>query len=156
MNELMSSYNHACFPVYMYMYCVPPFHCISLISFVQGIDGQQFLLLSKEQIVNLTGMKVGPSLKIHDIIQALKLKFSKQSPPKSSESKQADATAVTNPQVTASSILQQQGLLQGTAQQRQPVTSGDDKAQSGRLLGQHLLKGSGVSQHSRTLQAQST
>jgi hypothetical protein len=34
--------------------------------------------LSKEQIVNLTGMKVGPSLKIHDLIQALKAKVMEQ------------------------------------------------------------------------------
>ena len=40
----------------------------------QGIDGRLFLQLSKEQIANLTGMKVGPSLKIHDLIQALKVK----------------------------------------------------------------------------------
>ena len=40
----------------------------------QGIDGRLFLQLTKEQIANLTGMKVGPSLKIHDLIQALKVK----------------------------------------------------------------------------------
>uniref|UniRef100_T1IPJ4 FCS-type domain-containing protein n=1 Tax=Strigamia maritima TaxID=126957 RepID=T1IPJ4_STRMM len=38
------------------------------------IDGRKFLTLSKEQIVNLTGMKVGPSLKIYDLIQQLKAK----------------------------------------------------------------------------------
>ena len=44
---------------------------------LQGIDGASFLTLSKEQIVNLTGMKVGPSLKIHDLIQQLKQQVGK-------------------------------------------------------------------------------
>ncbi|XP_064636083.1 MBT domain-containing protein 1-like isoform X2 [Lineus longissimus] len=45
----------------------------------RGIDGHKFLTLSKEQIVNLTGMKVGPSLKIFDLIQSLKIKVKEQS-----------------------------------------------------------------------------
>lgn len=47
-------------------------HCDSFRK--KGIDGRLFLQLTKEQIANLTGMKVGPSLKIHDLIQALKVK----------------------------------------------------------------------------------
>ncbi|XP_064609633.1 polycomb protein Sfmbt-like [Liolophura sinensis] len=33
----------------------------------KNIDGPKFLTLTKEQIVNLTGMEVGPSLKIYDL-----------------------------------------------------------------------------------------
>ena len=44
----------------------------------QNIDGHALLALTKEQIVNLTGMKVGPSLKIYDLIQALKIRVSQQ------------------------------------------------------------------------------
>ncbi|XP_067009728.2 MBT domain-containing protein 1 isoform X2 [Anabrus simplex] len=38
------------------------------------IDGASLLSLTKEQIIELTGMKVGPSLKIYDLIQQLKIK----------------------------------------------------------------------------------
>jgi hypothetical protein len=101
-------------------------------------------------------MKVGPSLKIYDIIQALKQKAVQQSPSKSSESKGSDTTApLSSTQVTASAILQKQGLLQGPPQQRQQSSS-DDVAEGGHMLTQHLLKGTGVTQHSRTLQAQTT
>ncbi|XP_075224784.1 polycomb protein Sfmbt-like isoform X3 [Lycorma delicatula] len=44
-------------------------------SFVnQKIDGEALLALTKDDIVDLTGMKVGPSLKIFDLIQQLKIK----------------------------------------------------------------------------------
>ena len=36
------------------------------------------MTLTKEQIVNLTGMKVGPSLKIYDLIQQLKITVATQ------------------------------------------------------------------------------
>ena len=36
------------------------------------------MTLTKEQIVNLTGMKVGPSLKIYDLIQQLKINVAGQ------------------------------------------------------------------------------
>lgn len=38
------------------------------------IDGNTLLTLSNEQIMDLTGFKVGPSLKIFDLIQQLKIK----------------------------------------------------------------------------------
>lgn len=38
------------------------------------IDGKTLLTLSNEQIMDLTGFKVGPSLKIFDLIQQLKIK----------------------------------------------------------------------------------
>nr|CAH7745505.1 unnamed protein product [Callosobruchus chinensis] len=38
------------------------------------IDGKALLMLSKEDILDLTGGKVGPSLKIFDLIQQLKIK----------------------------------------------------------------------------------
>ncbi|KAL2728805.1 polycomb protein Sfmbt-like [Vespula squamosa] len=38
------------------------------------IDGKTLLNLTKDQIINLTGFKVGPSLKIFDLIQQLKIK----------------------------------------------------------------------------------
>ncbi|XP_014249159.1 polycomb protein Sfmbt isoform X3 [Cimex lectularius] len=38
------------------------------------IDGKVLLTLTKDQIIDLTGKKVGPSLKIYDLIQQLKLK----------------------------------------------------------------------------------
>lgn len=41
---------------------------------LQKIDGAKLLSLTKDQIVDLTGMKVGPSLKIYDLIQQLKIK----------------------------------------------------------------------------------
>ena len=46
----------------------------------QGITGSKFMVLTKEQIVNLTGMKVGPSLKIYDLIQQLKITVAAQCP----------------------------------------------------------------------------
>ncbi|XP_044733655.1 polycomb protein Sfmbt [Chrysoperla carnea] len=41
----------------------------------QKIDGNSLLTLTKDQIINFTGMKVGPSLKIFDLIQQLKIKL---------------------------------------------------------------------------------
>lgn len=38
------------------------------------IDGKALLTLTKDQIIDLTGFKVGPSLKIFDLIQQLKIK----------------------------------------------------------------------------------
>lgn len=38
------------------------------------IDGNTLLTLTKDQIIDLTGFKVGPSLKIYDLIQQLKIK----------------------------------------------------------------------------------
>lgn len=43
-----------------------------LISCFQKITGQTLLTLTKDQIVILTGMKVGPALKIVDLIGQLK------------------------------------------------------------------------------------
>ncbi|XP_047119207.1 polycomb protein Sfmbt isoform X1 [Schistocerca piceifrons] len=40
----------------------------------QKIDGVKLLSLTKDQIIELTGLKVGPSLKIYDMIQQLKIK----------------------------------------------------------------------------------
>ncbi|KAK3599513.1 hypothetical protein CHS0354_006642 [Potamilus streckersoni] len=44
----------------------------------KGIDGKTFLSLTKEMIVNLTGMKVGSSLKVYELIQILKSKMTSQ------------------------------------------------------------------------------
>ncbi|CAN8032500.1 unnamed protein product [Ixodes persulcatus] len=41
----------------------------------QRVDGAQMLALTKEAIMTMTGMKVGPSLKIFDLIQQLKAEF---------------------------------------------------------------------------------
>nr|XP_018897808.1 PREDICTED: polycomb protein Sfmbt-like [Bemisia tabaci] len=49
----------------------------------KNINGKQLLELTKEQIIDLTGMKVGPSLKIFDLIQQLKNRMN----PSSSRSK---------------------------------------------------------------------
>ncbi|XP_043277511.1 polycomb protein Sfmbt-like isoform X2 [Venturia canescens] len=38
------------------------------------VDGKTLLVLTKDQIIDLTGFKVGPSLKIYDLIQQLKIK----------------------------------------------------------------------------------
>ena len=46
--------------------------------YLQNIDGKTFVSLSKEQIVSLTGMKVGSSLKIFELIQVLKSKMAQQ------------------------------------------------------------------------------
>ncbi|XP_033226420.1 polycomb protein Sfmbt-like isoform X2 [Belonocnema kinseyi] len=40
----------------------------------QKVDGKTLLMLTKDQIIDLTGGKVGPSLKIYDLIQQLKIK----------------------------------------------------------------------------------
>lgn len=41
---------------------------------LQNINGIQLLNLTKEEIIHMTGNKVGPSLKIFDLIQKLKNK----------------------------------------------------------------------------------
>lgn len=41
----------------------------------QKVDGAQLLELTKESVMALTDMKVGPSLKIFDLIQQLKAEF---------------------------------------------------------------------------------
>ena len=41
----------------------------------QNVDGGRLLSLTKDQIIDLTGFKVGPSLKIFDLIQQLKSKI---------------------------------------------------------------------------------
>ncbi|XP_056647986.1 polycomb protein Sfmbt isoform X1 [Diorhabda sublineata] len=41
----------------------------------QNIDGKKLLDLSKEDILKFTGGKVGPSLKIYDLVQQLKIKL---------------------------------------------------------------------------------
>lgn len=38
------------------------------------VDGKRFLHLTKDEIITMLGMKVGPALKIHDLIQQLKCK----------------------------------------------------------------------------------
>ena len=50
-------------------------HSMLNLSF-QDIDGKKLLQLSRDQIVNLTGMRVGASLKISELIQKLKSKSS--------------------------------------------------------------------------------
>lgn len=40
----------------------------------QNIDGKKLLNLTKGEIIQMTGNKVGPSLKIYDLIQQLKNK----------------------------------------------------------------------------------
>ncbi|XP_017781166.1 PREDICTED: polycomb protein Sfmbt isoform X2 [Nicrophorus vespilloides] len=41
----------------------------------QRVDGKMLLNLNKEDILNFTGGKVGPSLKIYDLVQQLKMKL---------------------------------------------------------------------------------
>lgn len=41
----------------------------------QKIDGKALLQLNKEDILEFTGSKVGPSLKIYDLVQQLKIKM---------------------------------------------------------------------------------
>lgn len=55
----------------------------------QKVDGQRLLDLTSDEIVKLLSMKVGPALKIYDLIQQLKLKMksSKHSIGKSSATK---------------------------------------------------------------------
>lgn len=42
--------------------------------YFQNIDGKKMLNLTKGEIIHMTGNKVGPSLKIYDLIQQLKNK----------------------------------------------------------------------------------
>lgn len=51
---------------------VTNFFCVLI--FLQKVDGKTLLNLSKEDILEFTGGKVGPSLKIFDLIQQLKIK----------------------------------------------------------------------------------
>ena len=53
------------------------YHFLGIFS-LQNIDGKMFVSLTKEQIVSLTGMKVGSSLKIFELIQVLKSKMAQQ------------------------------------------------------------------------------
>lgn len=39
------------------------------------IDGRKLLELTKDEIIEMLGMKVGPALKIYDLIQQLKCKM---------------------------------------------------------------------------------
>lgn len=48
-------------------------HCDPFVS--NAIDGKRLLQLSKDDIITLLNMKVGPSLKIYDLIQQLKCKI---------------------------------------------------------------------------------
>ncbi|XP_053690775.1 polycomb protein Sfmbt [Sabethes cyaneus] len=48
-------------------------HCEAFMA--GGIDGRRLLQLSKDEIITLLNMKVGPSLKIFDLIQQLKCKI---------------------------------------------------------------------------------
>ena len=114
-----------------------------MIVIFQNIDGVKFLALSKEQIVNLTGMKVGPSIKIYDLIQALKARAARGRP---SADTDPDTGAA---RITASVLLKQQGLLQT----QDPEIMDSSKAP---LLGRHLLTNSPTvaSKHSLALKAQ--
>lgn len=42
------------------------------------VDGKQLLQLTKDEIITMLDMKVGPSLKIYDLIQQLKCKINPQ------------------------------------------------------------------------------
>ena len=73
------------------------------------------MLLTREQIVNLTGMKVGPSLKIYDMIQALKLQVvqQQQDQPTTSRILTSAATVSSSPaasQVAATTISAVSGV----------------------------------------------
>lgn len=48
---------------------------LNYFSFFQKIDGKALLKLNKEDYVEFTGGKVGPSLKIFDLVQQLKIKM---------------------------------------------------------------------------------
>uniref|UniRef100_A0A1Q3FU29 Putative polycomb group protein scm/l3mbt tumor-supressor in n=2 Tax=Culex tarsalis TaxID=7177 RepID=A0A1Q3FU29_CULTA len=48
-------------------------HCEPFLA--HGVDGKRLLQLSKDDIITLLNMKVGPSLKIYDLIQQLKCKI---------------------------------------------------------------------------------
>lgn len=41
----------------------------------KNVDGERLMQLTKDEIINLLGMKVGPALKIFDLIQQLKNKM---------------------------------------------------------------------------------
>lgn len=62
-------------------------HCETFTK--QKIDGKRLLEMTNDEIVRMLSMKVGPALKIYDLIQQLKLKMksSRHSIGKSSASK---------------------------------------------------------------------
>lgn len=48
-------------------------HCEAFMK--NSVDGKRLLVLSKDEIIQLLGMKVGPALKIFDLIQQIKDKM---------------------------------------------------------------------------------
>lgn len=79
MSEVFPKYYH--FPrklIYIYIIVEPGlyFHCnkISLfsISFFQEIDGKAFLLLNSDMMMKYMGLKLGPALKICNLVSRLK------------------------------------------------------------------------------------
>ena len=48
-------------------------HCTTFSQ--NNVDGNKMLNLTKDEIITMLGMKVGPSLKIFDLIQQLKSKI---------------------------------------------------------------------------------
>ena len=51
----------------------PVFFCVLF----QGTDGKSLLSLTKDQIMDVIGFKIGPTLKIYHLIQQLKIKSQK-------------------------------------------------------------------------------
>lgn len=54
--------------------CHPTLTLSNKSSAFQNINGKALLNLTKEEVMALSGMKVGPSLKISDLIQQLRIK----------------------------------------------------------------------------------
>ena len=99
-------------------------NCVHVHLNFQTINGQKFMTLTKEQIVNLTGMKVGPSLKIYDLIQQLKISVASQRQRQHNVTIQKGTTTV----VTIGSPQRAQ-VVQQVVTQSPPIQSTSLKAQ---------------------------
>lgn len=54
------------------LYCIFCWQPLNLLNLLQSVDGRALLNLTKEQVLALTQMKLGPSVKIIDLITQLK------------------------------------------------------------------------------------
>ena len=85
------------------------------------------MTLTKEQIVNLTGMKVGPSLKIYDLIQQLKISVASQRRQHNVTIQKGTTTVVTigSPQraQVVQQVVTQSPPMQGTSLKAQLSTN---------------------------------
>lgn len=97
------------------------------------------MTLTKEQIVNLTGMKVGPSLKIYDLIQHLKIAVAAQQQPQHNQAAQQPSIIASPVHANQHQVAQHSATLQ-----RMMISSNTPTSQTTALKAQ-LTQSSGLS-----------